>query len=161
MLRQSASWADLNAFAAPGAGCRLAPGRVEIGNEQAADTAIFYIPGMCALDLAADTDAAGTENTAVMIQKETGVGGIDAEPGIETRQIDMIQPKSLSHLLQFAVTVSDTDRADMIALAEHQGNDGPAVMQQAIRVGGHFHAFGDAGGTGRKEFAAASQFHHA
>ena len=68
---------------------------------------------------------------------------------IPVGQPHMIQAMPLSLALQFAMSIGDAYRANMIAFGEQHLEDHFAVPAQAVRLSMDDHAIGDARGAGR------------
>ena len=79
LLEERAGRADLDALAAAGAGRRLAPRRPHVGDDAGVDAAAHHVPGVRALDLVADADAARAHDAAVVVDGEQRVAGVDAD----------------------------------------------------------------------------------
>ena len=80
LLEQRAGRADLDALAAARAGRRLAPRRAHVGDDPLVDARAHDAPGVRALDLAADADAADAHDAAVVVDREERVAGVDRRP---------------------------------------------------------------------------------
>ena len=71
-VEQRPGGADIDAFAAVGAGLHLAPGLIQPGDDPAVGAAFGHIPDMGGLDLVADAHAAAAEDAAVVISENRG-----------------------------------------------------------------------------------------
>jgi len=76
----------MNALAATSAGFRRAPRLIQVCNYLGIDAAPHHIPRVCSFNFVAYANAAGTENTAVVINDETIVRGVHLESGIAIRK---------------------------------------------------------------------------
>ena len=95
LLEQRPGRADLDALAAAGAGGRLPPGGAEVGDHPGVDAPAHHVPGVGALDLVADPHAAGAHDTAVVVDGEQRVAGVDADPRVDRRQLEVGEPEGL------------------------------------------------------------------
>ena len=119
------------------------------------------VPGVCALDLVADADAAKAQDAAVVVDGEQPVAGVDVDLRADPRQVEVGHAELVCRVLQLAVIVRDADRADVVALHEHHLGHGPAVLEQELRMRRDVHAFRDLGHAGRRELGGARDLDHA
>src|SRR4029453_5093897 len=110
LLEQRPGRADLDALAAAGAGGRLAPGGAEVGGGPGVGAAAHDVPGGGALDLVADPDAAGAQDTAVVVDGEQRVAGVDADPRVDGGQLEMGDAEAGGQVLELAVVVGHAHR---------------------------------------------------
>src|ERR1700733_6236027 len=161
LFKQRAGWAHMDAFAATGTGFRQSPWVIEVGDDLGVDAAPHDVPGMRTLDFVTDANAARAENAAVVIDHKTIVGGINFFFGIAVRKMDVGDAEALAEHLHLAVTVRNTDRADVIPLCKEQLQNHLAIFLQAFGVGGDFHSFFDRSDTGRQQLVLALDFDEA
>lgn len=166
LAEDRASWAGEDAFATGCATECVAPGLAEVGDDMGKVAASGDVPGVRAFDFIADAYAAGAEDAAVVIDAESLVRDIDGAVREQVVVAHMVHANRDGEVLEFAVTVGDAYRADVVAFCKQQFDDHAAVGAQAFGVGGNVHAFsnaGDAGGaqdaTGR--VAAGADFNQA
>src|SRR5271165_4983492 len=106
LVEQSAGGADLDAFSAACAG-RFSPWLIEVGDDHGVNAAAHHIPDVRALNLGADADAAGAEDAAIVVERETFVRSIDGQRGVAIGQLDVRDTLLLAERLQFAVAVGN------------------------------------------------------
>ena len=116
---------------------------------------------MGALDLVTDPHTAGAHDTAVVVDGEQRVAGVDPDPGVDRWQLEVGEPKGLGQVLELAVVVGHAHRADVVALHEQHLDDRAPVGGQPLGMGGHLHALLDHGHTGRQQFAGGADLDHA
>jgi hypothetical protein len=116
---------------------------------------------MSAFNLVANAHATRAENAAVVVKDVTLVGSIDAEARMPVGHRDVRDTELLGEGLQFAVSVGDTDGADVVTLAEEHLDDDTAIVFQALCVDENFHAFLNLGHAGRQELVVALDFYEA
>ncbi|VTR70066.1 hypothetical protein DESC_780254 [Desulfosarcina cetonica] len=161
LLGQGAGGAYLDAFPAAGAGFGLAPGLVEIRYDSGMNAPAGNVPGAGALDVLADTDAPQAQNTPVMVQRKSGMGGIHRLGRVEIVVADMGHAELDGQILQLTVAVDHADRADMVSFREDQLQYFAAVVADARRVGDHVHILLHQGDAGGKQLRAPLDFHDA
>ena len=101
------------------------------------------------LNLIANPHAAQAEDTAVMIDGEAAVRGIDGQLRIKIIVMDMGDPEFHRQVLQLAVAVRHTHGTDMVTLGKQQFENLPAVIDDPRGIGYDHHILagkGDAGG---------------
>ena len=81
--------------------------------------------------------APGAKHAPVVIDREAVVRGIHFKIRIAIAKVNVRDIEFLGKRLQFAVTVRDANRANMIALREKQLEDGATVALQALGGGSH------------------------
>src|SRR5664279_973777 len=113
LFEERSGGADLDALATAGAARGLAPGSPHVGHEPHVDPRAHQGPGMRTLDLVADAHAAHARDAAVVVDREKGVTGVDANLGVDGRQLEMVQLQLLGEVLQLAMIVGDADSADV------------------------------------------------
>ena len=119
-FEQRAGRAGHDALAARGAGVRVAPGLVEVGDDPGFGAAAGDILGAGALDVPAHPHAAGAEDAAVMVHAEKRVGVVHLPLGEIVLVADVVHALAAGEGLEFAMAVGDAHRADMVALGEQQ-----------------------------------------
>ena len=123
----------LDALAAAGAGRRLAPRRPHVGDDPLVDAGAHHAPGAGALDLGADPDAADAHDAAVVVDREQRVRRVDRDPGVDQRQLEVVEADRLRQVLELAVVVRDADRAHVVPLEEQHLDDRAAVLLEPRR----------------------------
>ena len=159
-IEEGAGGADLDALAAASATGR-APVLMQVGDDGAVDSSAHNVPNVRAFDLGADTNAAGAEDAAVVVEGEALVRGIDGELRVAIGQPYMGETLLLGESLELAVAIGDADRADVVALGKEKFEDVAAIFLKAFGIGEHLHAFEDGGDTGWQQLGGAGDLNHA
>src|SRR5665648_580029 len=105
LLEERSGGADLDALATACAARGLAPGSPHVGHEPHVDPRAHQAPGMRTLDLVADAHAAQARDAAVVVDREKGVTGVDADHGADERQLEVVYLQLLGQVLQIAMIV--------------------------------------------------------
>src|SRR5665648_104538 len=161
LLEERSGGADLDALATACAARGLAPGSPHVGHEPHVDPRAHQAPGMRTLDLVADAHAAQARDAAVVVDREKGVTGVDADHGADERQLEVVYLQLLGQVLQIAMIVGDADSADVVALEEQHLNDRPAVPGELLGGGSDVHSLGDERGARRRELVRTRDLDHA
>jgi hypothetical protein len=70
------------------------PQGVPMSVTTALDPRAHQVPGMRSLDLVADAHAAYAHDAAVVVDRESGVTGVDVDLGVDVRQLEMVRCSS-------------------------------------------------------------------
>src|SRR6185437_2293813 len=160
LVEQSSRGANLHALAAARAR-RTSPTIVKICDDDGVDSAAHHVPHVRAFHLGAYAHAARAQNAAIVVGGEAFVRGVHRKRRIAIGQPHVREPLVLRQRLQLAVAVGYAHGADVVALGEQQFEDHPAVLLQALGIGGHLHALVNGGHAGRKQLVAALHLHNA
>ena len=111
-MEQRPGRAALHAFAAGGAGIRLAPRLVEVGDDAGVAAAAGDVLGAGALDVPAHPHATRAKDAAVVIHAKEAVGVVHAPFRKAIVVADVINALAPGEGLQLAMAVGDTDGAN-------------------------------------------------
>ena len=119
-INEGARGADLHARTAGDTGA-FAERHIGIGNDDGGGTTLFNAEREVTRHLSACTDATSAKDTAVVIEDEVRMAGIDWEVGPLWLHGPVRHVFVVSGVLQFAIATAHlTERAEMIAFTEEQ-----------------------------------------
>jgi len=158
---ERAGGTGLHTLAATGAGSRVAPFGVEVANDARVNAAGSHFPDVRPFEFRAHPDAAGAEDTAVVVEDEARMGQVQRESGIVVSKADRADAEGAGHGLQFTVTVGNANGTDMIAFDQQEFDRHPAVLGELGRSGGYGHAILDGRRARGKQAIDSLHFHNA
>src|SRR6185312_15627825 len=115
-LGQRSRRASLYALAAAGATRGLAPAGIEFGDQACVDAAVRHLPYVSTLDVGTYPNTARAQDAAIVVKHVARVRQIDGQTREVVGEAHVGDAQRVRHVLQFAVTVRDANRADVVPL---------------------------------------------
>jgi hypothetical protein len=106
----------MDALTATCAGCSIAPLFIHLADNAGMDATGGEFPDMRSFEFGADSNATRADDAPVVVEHKPRMGHIDRELGEVIGKSDRIDTEGARHILQFTMTVRDTDSADVISL---------------------------------------------